>query len=231
MKRHKENADEGPVPSVFRDRRQAGAILAKKLQERYRFAEKPLVLAIPRGGVVTGDEIASRLGADLDVIVSKKVGAPGNPELAVGAVMHDGSFFPNTGIIEVLRVPQAYITQQIAEKKIEIERRLAKFRGGKDYSLEGRTVILTDDGVATGATVFAAINWLKTQKVKKLVVAMPVGPADTLERIRQIVDELVVIHAPEDFAAVGVFYEEFAQVSDDEVVEIMGRWRRRPGLS
>ncbi len=213
--------------TVFRDRRDAAVSLAAKLEEIYgkQFAsEKPLVLAIPRGGVVTGDEIAIRLGADLDVVVSKKIGAPGNPELAIGAVIHDGSFFPNADIIEALGVDEDYIKRQISEKMKEIERRLSRFRGSSDYRLEGRTVILVDDGIATGATVFAAINWLKTQKLKKLIVAMPVGPADTVQRLKQITLDVVVLRAPVAFTAVGAFYDDFEQVSDDEVVAIMHRY-------
>ncbi|MEM3159904.1 MAG: phosphoribosyltransferase family protein [Nitrososphaera sp.] len=213
---------------TFKDRRDAAAVLAAKLKEIYgrEFSkEKPLILAIPRGGVVTGDEIAARLGADLDVVVSKKIGAPDNPELAIGAVMHDGSFFPNTDIIAALGVGEDYIKQQISEKMKEIERRLGRFRGSREYNLAGRTVILVDDGIATGATVFAAINWLKEQKLKKLIVAMPVGPADTVQRLKQLVSDVVVLSAPVVFMAVGAFYEDFEQVSDDEVVEIMSKYR------
>jgi putative phosphoribosyl transferase len=213
---------------AFRDRREAAALLAAKLQEVYHaefLEEKPLILAIPRGGVVTGDEIASRLGGDLDVVVSKKIGAPDNPELAIGAVMHDGSFFPNTDIIETLGIDEDYIKEQITQKMKEIERRLDRFRGGKEYNFGSRTGVLVDDGIATGATVFAAINWLKAQKLKKLIVAMPVGPADTIQRLKQVVGDVIVLYSPVIFMAVGAFYEDFAQVSDDEVVEIMGKYR------
>jgi len=212
---------------TFKDRRHAGALLAAKLKEIYGkklSAEKPLVLAIPRGGVVTGDEIATRLDWEMDVVVSKKIGAPDNPELAIGAVMHDGSFFPNADIIEALGVSEDYIKHQISEKMKEIERRLGRFRGGRDYRLEGRTVILVDDGIATGATVFATINWLKNQKLKKLIVAMPVGPADTIQRLKQVTSHLVILHTPVVFMAVGTFYDDFSQVSDDEVVAIMSKY-------
>lgn len=212
---------------TFKDRRDAGAILAEKLRRTYdkQFsAEKPLVLAIPRGGVVTGDEIAARLGATLDVVVSKKIGTPDNPELAAGALMHDGSFFPNTDIIEALGVSEDYIKQQMAEKKEEIERRLVKFRGSSEYHLEGRTVILVDDGIATGASIFATIRWLKNQKLKKLMVAIPVGPADKIQKLKQSVRNVVVLHSPVLFTAVGVFYDDFAQVSDDEVIAIMSKY-------
>jgi predicted phosphoribosyltransferase len=216
--------------ATFHDRRDAAALLAVRLKEIYdkRFLaekEKPIVLAIPRGGVVTGDEIARWLEADLDVIISKKIGAPNNPELAVGAVMHDGSFFPNSDIISALGITEDYIKYQVSEKMKEIERRLDKFRGSREYRLKGRTVILVDDGIATGATVFAAINWLKRQGLKELIVAMPVGPADTIKKLRQIIKDVVVLRSPIDFMAVGEFYDDFAQVSDDEVVEIMSRFR------
>lgn len=213
---------------AFKDRRDAAALLVAKLKEIYGnqfLKEKPLILAIPRGGVVTGDEIAARLGADLDVVVSKKIGAPDNPELAIGAVMHDGSFFPNTDIIGALGVGEDYIKRQISEKMEEISRRLDRFRGGREYRLAGRTVVLVDDGIATGATVFAAINWLKEQKLKKLIVAMPVGPADTVQRLKQAVDDVVVLRAPVVFMAVGAFYDDFEQVSDDEVAAIMRKYR------
>lgn len=222
----------------FRDRREAAALLADKLQEKYGAEqlarEKPLVLAIPRGGVVTGDEIASTIGADLEVVVSKKIGAPSQPELVVGAVMHDGSFFPNAEIIKALGIPESYIEEQIADKKKEIERRLERFRNGTEYrNLQGRTVILTDDGVTTGATVFAAIAWLKKQGLNKLIVAIPVGPAETMEKIGQMADDVVVLLAPADFDAVGAFYDNFDQVSDYKVIEIMSRYRtqRRQGAS
>ena len=216
--------------ATFHDRRDAAALLAVRLKEIYdkRFLtekEKPLVLAIPRGGVVTGDEIAHWLGADLDVIISKKIGAPDNPELAVGAVMHDGSFFPNSDIIDALGITEDYIKLQISEKMKEIERRLDKFRGSKEYHLKGKTVVLVDDGIATGATVFAAINWLRKQDLKELIVAIPVGPADTIKRLRQIAKDVVVLHSPVAFMAVGEFYDDFAQVSDDEVVTIMNKYR------
>jgi putative phosphoribosyl transferase len=213
----------------FHDRRDAATLLALKLKDVYKrqfSAEKPLVLAIPRGGVVTGDEVATILGADLDVVVSKKIGAPNNPELAIGAVMHDGSFFPNIEIIDALGITRDYIKYQIVEKVKEIERRLGRFRGTREYKLEGRTVILVDDGVATGATVFAAINWLKEQKLKKLIVAMPVGPLDTIQKLRKVAGDVVVLHSPVNFIAVGTFYDDFAQVSDDEVVAIMSKYRK-----
>jgi predicted phosphoribosyltransferase len=214
---------------IYEDRKDAAELLAQKLKEKYggkMKRENTVILAIPRGGVVTGDVMAERLGVDLDVLVSRKIGSPFNAELAIGAVMHDGSFFPNTDIIKMLEVPKSYIDEQIAVQMKEIERRLLKFRGSKDYNLEDKIVILADDGIATGATVFAAINWLRNQKVAKLVVAVPVGPQDTLLRLETVADDVVVLQAPLLFGAVGEFYQDFSQVTDDEVMETMRKYAK-----
>lgn len=215
---------------IYEDRKDAAEFLAQKLKKKYGDRlkiEDTVILAIPRGGVVTGDVMAERLGVQMDVLVSRKVGSPFNPELAIGAVMHDGSFFPNRDIIKMLDVPKSYIDEQITIQMKEIERRLLKFRGSKDYHLEDKFVILVDDGIATGATVFAAINWLRNQKVKKLVVAVPVGPRDTILRLEMVADDVVVLQAPMLFGAVGEFYEDFSQVTDDEVIEIMRKYANR----
>lgn len=195
----------------------------QRLKERW--AKSLIVLAIPRGGVVTGEVIARELGISLDVIVAKKVGDPLNPEFAIGAVMHDGSFVPNEDIFSSSHVSKQYIEESVFALKKEIDRRLIKFRGNNKYHLEGRVAVLVDDGVATGATMLAAIKWLKTQGLKKLIVAIPVGPQDTIEKLREIVDELIVLHSPSIFGAVGAFYRDFSQVTDDQVVEIMRKHR------
>lgn len=214
---------------IYKDRKEAAEFLAQKLKKKYGDQinrENTVILAIPRGGVITGDIIAERLGVSLDVLVSRKIGSPFNPELAVGAVMHDGSFFPNEDIVTMLETPRTYIDEQIETQMREIERRLLKFRGSKDYQLEGKFVILVDDGIATGATVFAAINWLRKQKIQKMVVAVPVGPRDTLLRLKTVADDVVVLQAPSVFEAVGEFYEDFSQVIDEEVIETMRKYSR-----
>lgn len=207
---------------IFRDRTQAAEMLGEKLQ---RFKEKwgnsLIVLAIPRGGAVTGQVIANALDVSFDLVVTKKLGDPLNPEFAIGAVLHDGSFVLNEDVIGSLDMPKLYIDQNVTRLKNEIDRRLLKFRGHNRYDLSGKVAILVDDGVATGATMFAAIKWLKTQGLRKLIVAIPVGPRDTIEKLRDIVDEVVVLHSPSIFGAVGAFYEDFSQVTDDEVMEIM----------
>ena len=207
---------------IFKNREDAARKLTEKLE--WLKNEDPIVLAIPRGGVVTGDIIAAELGAKLDIIVSRKVGAPDTPELAIGAVMHDGSYFPNERITIMLNIPQSYINQEIAIQMKEIERRLIKFRGSKEYDLKGKTIVLVDDGVATGATMLVAALWVKKQKPKKLIIALPVGPKDTIDMLSEIADKVVVLHSPYLFNAVGEFYQEFNQVEDHEVQKIMSKY-------
>lgn len=184
-------------------------------------------MAIPRGGVVIGDVIAASLGAKLDIIVSRKIGAPTNPELAIGAVTHDGRFFPNEEVIRMVNVPQEHIDEQILVQEKEIQRRLRIFRGGKQYTLINKIVILVDDGIATGATMIAAIRWLSSQRPKSLMVAVPVAPRDTVDKLKEEkeVDEVIVLYLPLAFSAVGAFYQDFSQVSDEEVIEIMRRYQ------
>lgn len=178
---------------------------------------------------MTGDVIAKALGIKLDIIVSRKVGAPSNPELAIGAVMHDGSFFPNKDVIEALNIPKRYLQQEIQTELEEIKRRLMKFRGNTKYELVGKTVVLVDDGIATGATMFAAIEWVKKQNPKRLIVAIPVGPQDTIERLSRLA-EVVVLDAPVFFNAVGEFYDVFEQVEDYQVMAILSRYGYQPKL-
>lgn len=215
------------IRMLFKDRTEAAVLLAEKLEwlKDQGPRDSLLVLAVPRGGVVTGDVIATSLGVNLDIIVAKKIGHPSNPELAIGAVMHDGTFIPNETILNWLDIPYEYITDSISILTKEIERRIMIFRGSKEYDLAGKVVILVDDGVATGTTLFAAIMWLKRQKLRRLIIAIPVGPRDTIEKLRETVDQVIVLHSPTMFQAVGAFYEDFSQVSDDEVIEIMQKYR------
>jgi putative phosphoribosyl transferase len=218
---------------IFRDRIDAAEKLAEKLEwlkkEEGRGEKKSsiIVLAIPRGGVVIGDIISRILDAKLDVVVSRKIGAPYNPELTIGAVMPDGSFFPNENIIRMLKISEGYINAEIDAQMKEIERRLIYYRGGsKDYGneLQNKQVILVDDGIATGATILAAAQWIKKkQNCKKLVIAVPVAPRQTMDDLNRVADKVVVLHAPSLFEAVGQFYQDFSQVSDNEVKEIMSR--------
>ena len=185
---------------IFKDRIDAAKKLAVKLEGVKK--ENPVILAIPRGGVVTGDVIAKMLDAPLDIVISRKIGSPNNPELAIGAVIHDGSFFPNSSLIDALGVQSDYLDEQITDQLNEIQRRLKKFRGSVNYDLKDKTVVLVDDGIATGATVFVALEWIKKQKPKRVIVAIPVGPKDTIDRLRQVA-EVVVLYNPVTFGAVG----------------------------
>lgn len=185
-----------------------------------------VILAVPRGGIIIGDIVASELAARLDVVVSRKIGAPNNPELAIGAVMPDGSYFLNKEIVDILNVSQEYIDIQANTQIIEIDRRLLSYRGSKEYDKEyqERIIVLVDDGIATGATIIASANWLKNkQRCRKLLIAVPVAPRSILKNLKQVADDVIVLYTPEDFMAVGAFYHDFAQISDDEVKQIMKR--------
>jgi putative phosphoribosyl transferase len=217
---------------VFRDRIDAAEKLAEKLQwlkqedKEGREKNPIMILAIPRGGVVIGDIISRILDAKLDVVVSRKIGAPYNAELALGAVMPDGSFFPNENIIRMLKVSESYINAEIDAQMKEIDRRLISFRGSKEYdnNLQYKTVILVDDGIATGATILAASQWIKKNKnCKKLIIAVPVAPKDIADKVNKVADTVVVLYSPSSFEAVGQFYHDFSQVSDNQVKEIMHR--------
>lgn len=206
---------------TFENRSQAGKLLAKKLQ--YLKGSKDLiVLAIPRGGVVIGKELADVLECPLDVIVTKKIPAPGNPELAVGAVGTIGESVVDEELAEKVGADENYIKYQIANIKYEISRREKMFRRGKPpLDLKNKTVIITDDGVATGATMAAAVEIVRQQEPKKIIVAVPVIARDSLEKISSLADEVIYLEAPELFFAVGQFYREFGQVEDEEVVKIL----------
>jgi putative phosphoribosyl transferase len=215
---------------MFADRKDAGRKLAEKLlwvkdMAKDNVANNVIVLAIPRGGVVIGDIIASRLRSKLDIVVSRKIGAPFNPELAIGAVMPDGACFLNVGTAEALQVPEQYIATQAEEQMKEINRRLMLYRGRKKYDneLEGKIVILVDDGIATGSTIFAASQWVKAQKCRQIIIAIPVGPKHTVDKLKEVADIVVVIDAPTSFQAVGEFYQDFSQITDEEVLDIMRR--------
>jgi predicted phosphoribosyltransferase len=207
----------------FKDRRCAGLQLARALS--WLRGEDVVILAIPRGGVVIGDAIAEAIGAKLDVIVPRKLGAPYNPELAIGAVMHDGSYYMNEYVINALGIGQDYIRTEIHRQVTEIKRRLALYRGSAVYQLERKTVVLVDDGIATGATAMVAVLWIKNQKPAMVVLAVPVAPSEVIRKLNEIVDRSLVLHSPEEFAAVGEFYDDFRQVEDEEVVAMIAKYK------
>lgn len=208
---------------VFQDRREAGRILARELSS-FKGQDNVIVLGIPRGGVVVGHEIAQALDLPLDVYITRKIGAPHNPELAIGAVASDGTLILDHGLAKRLGVSQDYIEAESEHQKREIERRIAEYRGEIPApDLKDKVVILVDDGVATGATTLATIRAVRTQEPAQLILAVPVGPRDTIEGLRREVDQLFCLHAPEIFWAVGAFYNIFDQTSDEEVKALLQR--------
>jgi putative phosphoribosyl transferase len=202
---------------MFQDREDAGRRLALRLA-RYR-AENPLVVAIPRGGVVVGYEIAHALEAPLHVIAVRKLGAPGNPEYGIGAIGPDGVGVLDRDAIASLQVSAAELEQIIAAQKTEMERRSQLFRGDKGLpDVQNRTVILVDDGLATGATAKAAIEALRRRHPKRIVLAVPVAGAKTAAAFRSEVDDLICLQTPDRLDAVGHWYQDFDQVSDQEAL-------------
>jgi putative phosphoribosyl transferase len=219
---------------LFQDRKQAGHELAKKLAEILKKNQMSLtnahnelvVLAIPRGGIVLGDIIANHFKCNLDLIISRKIRSEFNEEFAVGAMMPDGSYFLNEGITRLFNISNAYLEKEIEFQKKEIKRRLIEFRGEVSYhsKFEGKVVVLVDDGIATGSTIIASAEWVKNNfNCKQLIVAVPVAPArdETANKLANIADDVVILHMEEAFSAVGQFYRDFDQVSDETVKEIM----------
>ena len=206
---------------IFADRHDAGRRLAGAL-EKYR-GTNAIVLAIPRGGVVIGYEVATALGLLLDVIIPRKIGAPYQPELAIGAI-GDDEYVLDEQTVQYLGVSQQYIAEEIERQKHEIERRWKLYRDDRPFpDLTGKTAILVDDGIATGYTTMAAARAIRKRKPAKLVLAVPTAPPESVARLRPEVDELIVLDTPEPFYAVGSWYEVFDQTTDEEVVELLHR--------
>ncbi|HYM69863.1 MAG TPA: phosphoribosyltransferase family protein [bacterium] len=212
----------------FRDRRDAGGQLAAAL-EALRICGPALVVAIPRGGVIVADEIARRCGWPLDIILPRKLRAPGNPELAFGAVAGDGTVYLDARLARALRVDDAYLRAEIAAQIAEIARQETRYRDGRaPFDARGRTAVLVDDGLATGATAIAAVRVLRHRLARDVVVAVPVGPPDALRRIEQEADRVICVLQPTAFTAVGGFYEDFTQTTDDEVTTCLARvWEQK----
>ena len=208
------------IKMPFRDRLDAGQQLARRL-EPYRKAQ-PVVFAIPRGGVPVGAEIARYLDAELDVLVARKLGAPLHAELAIGAVTADGERFLNRDIISQLQVDDAYLEQITKEQGEEARKREQRFRGGRPpLDVKGRTVLLVDDGLATGATMRAAARSLRKREPGRLVVAVPVGSREACAALREDADEVVCLAQPDPFYAIGLHYRRFEQVEDAEVMSLL----------
>lgn len=204
--------------SMFDDRAEAGKILARSL-EAYR--ENAVVLALPRGGVVLGYEIAKELGIPLDIVVPRKIGHPLHPEYAIGAVDEHGTRIMNEA--EAASVDPVWLEAETKRQQEEAQRRVTLYRGGHaPFALKGRTVILVDDGIATGLTMQLAVRSVKAQHPQKIIVAVPVAPADALGLLAEEGAEMIVLEPPENFqGAVGAHYRRFEQVTDEEVISLL----------
>lgn len=207
--------------TVFKDRTDAGQQLAKALDE-FAGNDNVVVLALPRGGVPVAYEVARALQAPLDVMVVRKLGVPGQRELAMGAIASGNIRVMNEGIVNQLAIPQKAIDKVVEEERIELERRERLYRGSESrYPIEGKVIILVDDGIATGATMRAAIAAINQQQPKQLVVAVPTAALDSCQRISDEVDRMVCLSTPEPYIAVGCWYRRFSQTRDDEVTQLL----------
>lgn len=210
----------------FSDRHEAGQLLARELIDLR--GQRAVVLGIPRGGVIIAQELARALDADLDIVLSRKLRTPGYPELAMGSVAEDGKVFLNETVIREMGVDKAYIQQEKTSQLAEINRRSKLFRQAlPKVPLSEKPVIVTDDGVATGATFQAALWSVRQEHPKKLIAAIPVGARDTVEMLAKDADETICLRTPPFFSAVGQFYLHFAQIEDDDVLKILEEEQRR----
>jgi predicted phosphoribosyltransferase len=201
----------------FTDRTDAGTRLGEALRERDVDAD--VVLAVPRGGLPVGRAVADALSVPLDVVVAQKIGAPGNPEYAVGAVASDGTVWRNETAVRGTRTDEEYFERERAATEERARRKAERYRGGRPApDLTGQAVVVVDDGVATGSTVAASLLTLREAGVERLVLAVPVGPPDTVDELRELADEVVCLETPGGFRGVGQFYDRFEQVSDEEAM-------------
>ena len=204
---------------LFKDRYSAGKLLAQKLQS-YKNNPDTVILAIPRGGLETGFSLAKELNLPLDVIFTKKIGFPGNPEYAIGAVSLNSEVIVKT-LISTGQVSQKYVDEQIKKIRALLQERYKQYLGDKKpLDLKDKIVIITDDGAATGRTLLAAIELIKKEKAKRIIVAIPVGHPETVAELKKKA-EVICLETPADFFAVGQFYEHFAQVTDEEAIRLL----------
>ena len=205
----------------FRNRREAGRLLAHQL-DRYKGHDDVIVLALPRGGVPVAFEIAQDLKAPLDVFVVRKLGVPWHPELAMGAIAGDGVEVLNGDVVTAYNIPP-HVIRAVAERETEeLNRRLKQYRGDRPFpSLTGKTAILVDDGLATGSTMRAAVEAVRQENPHAIVVAVPVAAVSTCHELRAEVDDIVCLRTPLDFSAVGLWYDDFSQTTDEEVHQLL----------
>jgi len=213
----------------FSGRIDAGQALARHLEKLRR--QRAAVLGIPRGGIIIAQQIADELEADLDIVLSHKLGAPGNPELAIGAVCEDGKLFIDQRISSYVGADDNYIKQEKARQLQQLKRRIQRYRQVlPKLPLQARVVIITDDGVATGATMQAALWAVRQEKPQKIVAALPVGPEDTLKKLSEDADETICLQCPPFFSALSQFYLQFTQVEDEELLEILEAENKRRSM-
>jgi predicted phosphoribosyltransferase len=206
----------------FRDRIEAGQVLGRELAART--IENAIVLALPRGGVPVGAEVAKALDAPLDVFIVRKLGVPGHEELAMGAIASGGVRVLNRDVLDYARITPQQLDAVAAREERELARREAEYRGNRPpLDVRERTVIIVDDGLATGSTMRAAVQALRAMEPKRVIVAVPVGAAQTCEEFREIVDEMICLRTPEPFEAVGLWYDDFTQTTDAEVHALLSR--------
>lgn len=207
----------------FKDRADAGKKLVQKLLH-YKSDPQVVVVGLPRGGVVVAYEVARQLQVPLDIIVPRKIGTPANPELALGAITQEGEPVWNEALIKSFHIHPEDLTDIIEQEKREAARRLSLYRKSRPpLEVKNKIVILIDDGIATGATMRAAIASLRAHGAKKIIVAIPVAPLEILEQIEKDADEVICLSVPRMFFGVGQFYDSFAQTTDEEVIELMQR--------
>jgi predicted phosphoribosyltransferase len=213
----------------FKDRVEAGQLLAREL-EKFHY-KKDVVLGIPRGGVIVASEIARAFGAGLDIVLAHKLGAPENKELAIGAVCEEGMVFVNKTVAPYVGADDHYIEHEKTYQLQEISHKVQLYRSIlPKISLEARVVIVTDDGVATGATMQAALWAIRQEKPRKLVLALPVGPQDTVTKLSEDADEAICLRAPQNFEALSRFYLGFSQVEDEQLLQILEQERKRRSI-
>lgn len=204
---------------LFKNRIDAGRQLAEALDALS--IKEGIVIGLPRGGVVVAAEIARRLRLPLDVIIPRKIGAPFNPELAIGALVENVVLL-NDDLIREFNIDASYVKEAIEKEKKEAARRLELFRKGKPpQNLRNQTILVVDDGIATGATMRASLKYLKEKKAKRLIIAVPVGPMDMIEELKKEGYEVICLYSPRTFFAVGQFYEDFPQTEDNEVIQLL----------
>jgi predicted phosphoribosyltransferase len=215
----------------FHDRREAGQLLARQLG-KYKGRGDVIILALPRGGVPIAYEIARELKAPLDVFVVRKLGLPWHPELAMGAIAPGGVEVLNGDVVTAYNIPP-HVIRAVAEREgQELQRRLQQYRGNRPFpNLEGHTVILVDDGLATGSSMKAAVEAVRQQKPRAVVVAVPVAAVSTCQEFRHEVDDIVCLYTPPDFSAVGLWYEDFSQTTDEEVRQLLSETMVNPGAT